>query len=560
MGPLLCCSGVALLAGALRGLQLYRPTQDPAAHQRLLLQRLADAALRLAHQQQQQEAGVAGVVHAALGVLQGILAVEHRVIQKQLPLLWSLLLSAPAASNGGVAASVACSLVAAFAELRQLEVLLLSLTAALQEQQEAAQRSPASPAGILGSSQFQAALAAAVRQLPSGQVPTILRLAAEAMPQLSASGASSGGQAVAGLYCCCLASLHIDLTTAMAAAAAAEGLVAALAPLLLPLLPAAATLGGTGKQLKQKQQAQLVLLPALLQLYRQALGVHARCAALHPEVREPPVPLPACLPACLFVALGLAHISGSWSFIKPALTRGAQVHVLVVQIAPLAGQHTQQPSGQQLLAGGHTAGYFAPLGQQQGGGGAEDAALQLAGLLEAAGTASGSLHATLLQAAEQRLQVLHQRRQYLVHTCPVTLLPAEGAEELPAQQQVAGKEQEAQQVQLESELRQLATALVAAAAAEASSSPANSSSSDSSALQLVVGALPQLQEWAPPQQLQALLQACLRHAAAGSGAGASEEQQGLSRQLLLGGDVLEHRQLAALLPAAAAAELSTALR
>ena len=235
--------------------------------------------------------------------------------------------------------------------------------------------------------------------------------------------------------------------------------------------------------------------------------------------------------------------------------------VLVVQIAPLAGQHTQQPIGQQLLAGGHTAGYFAPLGQQQGGGGAEDAALQLAGLLEAAGTASGSLHATLLQAAEQRLQVLHQRRQYLVHTCPVTLLPAEGAEELPAQQQAAGKEQEAQQVQLESELRQLATALVAAAAAEASSSPANSSSSsDSSALQLVVGALPQLQEWAPPQQLQALLQACLRHAAAGSGAGASEEQQGLSRQLLLGGDVLEHRQLAALLPAAAAAELSTALR
>jgi hypothetical protein len=279
--PLLCCSGVALLAGALRGLQLYRPTQDPAAHQRLLLQRLADSALRLAQQQQQQQqqqAGVVGLVPAALGVLQGILAVEHRVIQKQLPLLWSLLLSAPAASGGGVAASVACSLVAAFAELRQLEVLLLSLTAALQERQEAAGPSPASTASILGSSQFQAALAAAVRQLPSGQVPTILRLAAEAVPPLSATSSSSSGQEVAGLYCCCLASLHIDLTTAMAAAAAAEALVAALAPLLLPLLQAAAALGGSGKQLE--------LLPALLQLYRQALEVHARCAALHPEVRE----------------------------------------------------------------------------------------------------------------------------------------------------------------------------------------------------------------------------------------------------------------------------------
>jgi hypothetical protein len=237
----------------------------------------------------------------------------------------------------------------------------------------------------------------------------------------------------------------------------------------------------------------------------------------------------------------------------------------MAQVAPLAGQHTQQPSGQQPPAGCLEAGYFAPLARQQGGGGTEDAALQLAGqlagLLEAAST--GSLHAALLQAAEQRLQVLHQRRQYLVHTCPVTLLPAEGAEELPAQQQAAGMEQEAQQVLLESELRQLATALVAAAAAEASGSPANGSSSGSSsgsgALQLVVGALPQLQEWAAPQQLQALLQACLRHAAAGSGA-SSEQQQGLCRQLLLGGDVLEHRQLAALLPAVAAAELSAAFR
>ena len=226
-----------------------------------------------------------------------------------------------------------------------------------------------------------------------------------------------------------------------------------------------------------------------------------------------------------------------------------------------------------MPAGGHVAGYFAPLGHQQGGGSgsADDAAaLQLAGLLQAAGSGSGSdsdggsLHAALLQAAEQRLQVLHQRRQYLVHTCPVTLLPAEGAEELPAQQQAAGKEQEVQQAQLEAELRQLATALVAAAAAEASTSPANSSSSSGSgsgALQLVVAALPQLQEWAAPHQLQALLQACLRHAAAGSGTGTSEEQRRLCRQLLLGGgDVMEHRQLAALLPAAAAAELSATLR
>lgn len=270
----------------LRTHHLYRPTQDPAGHQRALLQQLADAALQLAQARQQAACGKGagvGVLPAALGVLQGILAVEHRVIQQQLPALWPLLLWSPAAASGsggsgGVAAAVACSLVAAFAELRQLEVLLASLAEALQQPPVGSEASAAAEA-VLHSRSVQAALATAVRQLPSGQVPMLLRLAAGAAPQL---GNGSGGSLLAAdLYCACLASLQVDLTTAMSAAAAAAALVSALSPLLLPLLSATA---GGGKA--DKKQA--ALLAALLRLYSRALALHARCAALHPEVSKGP--------------------------------------------------------------------------------------------------------------------------------------------------------------------------------------------------------------------------------------------------------------------------------
>lgn len=282
---------MAGLADALERHRLYRPTDDPAGHQRLLLQQLADSALALAQQQQQSGSGVdataaRSVLPAALAVLRGILAVEHRVIQSQLPLLWPLLLWVAAGgaggsnSEGGLAAEVASSLVAAFAELRQLEVLLRSLTVALLRQEAAAGGAAAAAASaVLHGACFQAALAGAVRRLPSGQVPMVLRLAAEGVGQLGSSGnASAGALLLLDVYSCCLASLAVDLTTAATAAVAAQALVAALAVPLLPLLAAA---GGGEVQ----KQAGAGLLPALLRLYRFALEVHGRCAGLHPEVR-----------------------------------------------------------------------------------------------------------------------------------------------------------------------------------------------------------------------------------------------------------------------------------
>lgn len=161
----------------------------------------------------------------------------------------------------------------------------------------------------------------------------------------------------------------------------------------------------------------------------------------------------------------------------------------------------------------------------------------------------------LLQAAEQRVAVLHQQQRYLTRTCPVTLLPEPGTEQAEQQAAQALQAQQAQQQlqAVEGELRTLAEVLASAAAHAA----ATADGSTLEALQLAAGLLPILQEWAPPAPLQQLLQACLRQAAA---SGPSSPATQLRCSLLLSEDLLEQRQLAALLPAAAAAELGAALR
>lgn len=178
----------------------------------------------------------------------------------------------------------------------------------------------------------------------------------------------------------------------------------------------------------------------------------------------------------------------------------------------------------------------------------------------------------LLPAAEQQLQLRHRQLQYLLHTCPVMLLPPPGAEEQGEEEQEereaerrARQAQQQQQLeerlaaerqQAEAEVRQLADCIACAAAEEA----AGSSTREPLALRLAARALPALQAWAAPPQLQALLQACLRQAAAAGSAGLGTEQQQLCRQVLLGGELLEQPGLAALLPAAAAAEQAASLR
>lgn len=242
----------------------------------------------------------------------------------------------------------------------------------------------------------------------------------------------------------------------------------------------------------------------------------------------------------------------------------------------MAGQHVQRqtsshpdsPTGTSI---GGSEGYFAPLQRSTGSDSSaatSACAPQLADMLEAADTSS-SLGTALLQAAEQRLAVLHTRHQYLTHTCPVTLLPsAQEQADQPANGQAqpqAQQQQEEERERVVSELQQLATCIAAAASKDAAGG-SNNSSSSCAAMQVAVRVLPLVQEWSAEAPLLALLQASLRQAAAlvassadGDGHNTLQHQQ-LCRQLLLGGELLEQRRLVVLLPAAVAVELGTALR
>ena len=278
------CRAVADLVATLKSSHVYRPTEDVGGANRAVLQQVATATVALAERELGGADSRAGVVADALAVVQAVLAVEHRAIQQHLPSLWPLLWSgaggeeAAAAPDRSVPTAVACSLVAAYAELRQLGLLLESLVAALHTEAGARGAAAQAAAGVLCSPAFLGQLSAAVAQLPSGQVASIPGLVAAGVPALVALDASSALVLVLSrLYCCCLSSMRVDLTTAPAVAGACRALLAALASPLLLLLGQAV-----------KGSAPCIaghMLPALLQLYSSCLRIHAQCANLHPEVR-----------------------------------------------------------------------------------------------------------------------------------------------------------------------------------------------------------------------------------------------------------------------------------
>lgn len=232
---------------------------------------------------------------------------------------------------------------------------------------------------------------------------------------------------------------------------------------------------------------------------------------------------------------------------------------------PLADQHAQSADGQHREPDDRACGYFAPLANALGPAGSVPPQLQ--DLLHGSG-ATGRLQTALLLAAVQRAGVLHQRWQHLLRTCPVTLLPGaeEHADQEAAERQPTAncgdsmqeEQQQRQRQQVESELRVLASFIAAAAAAEAGGAAAGPDNKECAGLATALESLQIVQQWAEEAHLQQLLQACLRSAADASGA--AERRRGLCRSLLLHSDLLEHHRLAALLPAAAAAELRDAFR
>jgi hypothetical protein len=233
---------------------------------------------------------------------------------------------------------------------------------------------------------------------------------------------------------------------------------------------------------------------------------------------------------------------------------------------PLPDQHAQLADSQQdMPTQGCLRGYFAPLVHSMGL--KSSMVSQLQDLVQAS-RGTSSLQTALVHAAVQRAGVLHQQWQHLTHTCPVALMPS--AEEQGDQQtglQPAADTDEPQEQaeqqrwreQVESELHMLTSFIAAAAAEEAGGATSAPGNEAYTGLAAVLEALHIVQQWAAEAQLQALLQACLRSFAANLG-GASERQRGLCCSLLLHSELLEQHRLVALLPAAAAAELSNAFR
>jgi hypothetical protein len=270
------CRTAARLTAALKQQRIYRPTEDPSGAHRAQLAELASLAVAAAAAPQ----APAAVVGAALEVVEAVLAVEHRAVQDHLPALWPMLWADGAAGGAsGAGLGVARALVGAFAELRQLDVLLASLAAAAAAARGAA--GAAAVAAVVCSDAFLEALRSAVHALPSGQVSGVVRLVGSWTPLLAAAAGGGDGHAalvLADVSAACLDGLYVDIVTAPAAAEAAAALLASpLAPALLPLLRAAG-----GRRALEAPAARA--LAALLRVYGRALSLHAHCCALHPEV------------------------------------------------------------------------------------------------------------------------------------------------------------------------------------------------------------------------------------------------------------------------------------
>ncbi|KAL0041979.1 hypothetical protein WJX79_010815 [Trebouxia sp. C0005] len=230
----IAAEGAALLVGAMRAGNVYRPTEDTRGRHRLLLADLADTVLQ--HAKVIMQGALSGSTEqrqrelvAVCGVLSAILAVEHRAVQPHLAHIWQLLWLAAQEKDGlTVATAVAAGLVGAYAELRQLQFLLQSVLEAMLAQH------PATAAALICTPSFVSALARAVREMPSGQAAPMITFAAEHLPSLATLPVSSPTQAAfAQILSTCLANIRIEVVSAPTLAdAVAELLQNSLAPAL----------------------------------------------------------------------------------------------------------------------------------------------------------------------------------------------------------------------------------------------------------------------------------------------------------------------------------------
>lgn len=216
------------------------------------------------------------IVFAALEVVSSILAVEHRVVQPHLPALWKALWGI---GTTDVSTTILGSLLAAYRDLRQLEVLLGSLAESVIASDEA---ESGTTLMLFGTTAFAKSIDAAVKAAPSGQTATLVRLVASWVNAFDppAHLPPATALALAAVASACLASLAVTVVVAPPVAHACQELVSCLAR------PMAAHFAAVEETPGEERRGAYVA--ALLMLYTTALQLHMRCCLLHPEI----APLP----------------------------------------------------------------------------------------------------------------------------------------------------------------------------------------------------------------------------------------------------------------------------
>jgi len=321
------------VCSTLKPSHIYRPTEDPKGTHRQWLADLVSLAIQYSTPStrnnddkpyDEPSPGDISNRSASLKVLEAILAVEHRGVQPHLPLLWPMLWSrqpplnplyypsdkregalkkhkAQDENNFLIQVNVATSLLQAYGELRQLEVLLTSLVHAVRGLKDicsypaklvtspvmltplmsaALTESCSAAAKLITSPMFSKVLREALGSVPSGQVAALVRMVTNWIPAIQPGTSDSANLfaaalLIADLGAACLAALHVDIITAPAVADALGGLIRNLSPLL-------------SKPPKTSEAAAWECISGSLMLYRQALKLHTLCCLLHPEI----MPLP----------------------------------------------------------------------------------------------------------------------------------------------------------------------------------------------------------------------------------------------------------------------------
>jgi hypothetical protein len=303
---------------------IYRPTEDPKGKHRQWLADLVTTAVQYSTphpddypSEDEPSSGDTSNTTASLKVLEAVLSVEHRGVQPHLPSLWPMLWfkippPAPSSSNftnGSmeretllekhkaqeksdflIQINVATSLIHAYGELRQLEVLLSSLVRALNPSTSTFSASTAAAAAeLVTSPMFLDVLRQALGSVPSGQVAALVRMVASWIPSLRAPATpaqftTSASLLIADLGATCLAALHVDVITAPAVADALGSLIHGISYTLLHCISTTPE-GKLGVFFEAEASANTYETPAgCVLLYTQATKLHTLCCLLHPEV------------------------------------------------------------------------------------------------------------------------------------------------------------------------------------------------------------------------------------------------------------------------------------